>query len=185
MTIELLWIIPIVAFSFFIFLLIYNVTKDQDNPYKDLSREVARFNTGMHNPDQQFPITSEKRLEELEKAILSVNESIANQQKFMDQVNLENSSNNSEIEELRKKLRELQREYDIVTSENYSLRAKIKYLVESKASAEEEDNNESTVQKSSSQSNKNKINLKLYEDTRIMNLSQLENDEDNEKVNAI
>jgi septal ring factor EnvC (AmiA/AmiB activator) len=182
MTIELLWIIPIVAFSFFIFLLIYNVTKDQDNPYKDLSREVARFNTGMHNPDQQFPITSEKRLEELEKAILSVNESIANQQKLMDQVNLENSSNNSEIEELRKKLRELQREYDIVTSENYSLRAKIKYLTENKASDEDVDVN--AAQKPPLQSNKGKINLKLYEDTRIMNLSQLENNEDNEKASV-
>lgn len=184
MSIELLWIIPIVAFSFFIFLLIYNATKDQDNPYKDLSREVARFNTGMHNPAQQLPITSEKRLEELEKAILSVNESIANQQKLMDQVNLENSSNNSETEELRKTLRELQREYDIVTSENYSLRAKIKYLVENKTSAEDENNNSSAIQKPPFQSNKGKINLKLYEDTRIMNLSQLENNDDNEKVNA-
>jgi len=184
MSIELLWIIPIVAFSFFIFLLIYNVTKDQDSPYKDLSREVARFNTGMINPTQQLPITSERRLEELEKAILTVNESIANQQKLMDQVNLENSSNNSEIEELRKKLRELQREYDIVTSENYSLRAKIKYLIENKASAEDENKSEGTIQKTSFQSNKSKINLKLYEDTRIMNLSQLENDEENEKANA-
>ncbi len=180
MSIELLWIIPIVAFSFFIFLLIYNATKDQENPYKDLSREVARFNTGMHNSAQQLPITSEKRLEELEKAIISVNESIANQQKLMDQVNLGNSSNNSEIEELRKKLRELQREYDIVTSENYSLRAKIKYLVENKTSVEDEN----TIQKPPFQSNKSQINLKLYEDTRIMNLSQLENNDDNEKVSA-
>jgi septal ring factor EnvC (AmiA/AmiB activator) len=179
MSIELLWIIPIVAFSFFIFLLIYNATKDQDNPYKDLSREVARFNNGIV---QQLPITSEKRLEELEKAILSVNESIANQQKLMDQVNLENSSNNSEIEELRKKLRELQREYDIVTSENYSLRAKIKYLTENKASDEDVDVN--AAQKPPLQSNKGKINLKLYEDTRIMNLSQLENNEDNEKASV-
>jgi septal ring factor EnvC (AmiA/AmiB activator) len=179
MSIELLWIIPIVAFSFFIFLLIYNATKDQDNPYKDLSREVVRFNNGIV---QQLPITSEKRLEELEKAILSVNESIANQQKLMDQVNLENSSNNSEIEELRKKLRELQREYDIVTSENYSLRAKIKYLTENKASDEDVDVN--AAQKPPLQSNKGKINLKLYEDTRIMNLSQLENNEDNEKASV-
>jgi chromosome segregation ATPase len=184
MSIELLWIIPIVAFSFFIFLLIYNVTKDQNDPYKDLSREVARFNTGMHNPVQQFPITSEKRLEELEKAILSVNESIANQQKLMAQVNLGNSSNNSEVEELRKKLRELQREYDIVTSENYALRAKIKYLVENKTSAENDNKDTSTIQKTPFPNNKSKINLKLYEDTRIVNLSQLENNEENEKLNA-
>ena len=62
----------------------------------------------------------------------------------MDQVNLENSLITPKLKNSGK----LQnyREYDIVTSENYSLRAKIKYLVESMASAEEENNNESTVQ---------------------------------------
>jgi predicted nucleic acid-binding Zn-ribbon protein len=182
MSIELLWIIPIVAFSFFIFLLIYNVSKNQDNPYKELSREVARFNTGMHHPVQQLQITPEKRLDELEKAILSVNESIANQQKLMDRVNLESTSNNSEIEDLRKKLHELQNEYDIVSSENYSLRAKIKFLMENKMAVE--DSAEGEVTKNAPvQNNKGKINLKLYEDTRLMSLSQLENNEEKEKLN--
>ncbi len=184
MSIELLWIIPIVAFSFFFFLLIYNVTKNQDNPYKDLSREVARFNTGMHNPVQPLQITSEKRLDELEKAILSVNESIANQQRKMDQANLENSSHNSEIEELRKKLHELQKEYDIVASENYSLRAKVKYLLENNASATEQKTDLTVFQTPPSQNSKGKINLKLYEDTRLMSLSQLEDNKDNEKANV-
>lgn len=166
MSIELLWIIPIVAFSSFVFLLIYNISKNQDNPYKELSKEVTRFNNGMHQPVHQIQITPEKRLDELEKAILSVNESIANQQVMMSRVNLEKTSNNTEIEDLRKKLHELQKEYDIVISENYSLRAKIKYLVENKETDAEEKT--SIFQTPSAQSNKAKINLKLYEDTRLI-----------------
>lgn len=181
MSIELLWIIPIIAFSFFIFLLVYNISKRQDNPYKDLSNEVARFNYGIQQP-VQLQITPEKRLDELEKAIISVNESIANQQKLMEKVNKESTSSSSEIEELRKKLHELQKEYDIVISENYSLRAKVKYLIETKGAVSDKNIEDDSSKTPAVQNGKGKINLKLYEDTRLMSLSQLQNIEESDKA---
>lgn len=152
-----------------------------DNPYKELSNEVARFNNGMHQP-VQLQITPEKRLDELEKAILNVNESIASQQKIMERVNLENTAASSEIEEFKRKLHELQKEYDIVTSENFSLRAKVKYLIENSDNASDGKNNDSDNQ--GGQKNKGKINLKLYEDTRLVNLSQLDDSDENQHKEA-
>lgn len=179
MSIELLWIIPIVAFSFSIFLIVYNISKKQDNPYKELSREVARFNYGMEQP-VQLHITPEQRLDELEKAINSVNESIASQKQMMEKVK-ENTSANGEIENLKSKLAELQKEYDIVISENYSLRAKVKYLMESN---ETSDDQTIRFKNTSAQTGNGKINLKLYEDTRLVSLSQIEELENRDKADV-
>ena len=47
MQIELLWIIPIVAFAFFVFLLIFFAQKRSEQAYPDLANEVNRFNSGL------------------------------------------------------------------------------------------------------------------------------------------
>ena len=176
--IELLWIIPIIAFAFFIFILIFFAQKKEENPYRNLSEEVARFNNGMHAVAGKKKQT-EDRLGDIEKSISFVTESIASQQKAIERFHKENNSHNSEIDELKKKLRDLYKEYDIVLSENYSLRAKVKKLVETKKpQPEEEPEIAATGTFGGTTQIQNpgntKHNLRLYEDTRLMNIAALD-----------
>ena len=63
-----------------------------------------------------------------EKAISAVTDSLAEQQRAIEQFHKDNTNYNGEISGLKNKLRELYKEYDIILSENYSLRAKVKSL---------------------------------------------------------
>jgi regulator of replication initiation timing len=86
-----------------------------------------------------------------------------------------NVANQTEMKELRQKLRDIYKEYDIVVSENYSLKATVKKLKDQKSespahtdsSLSLESNPESTI-------NSNRANLRLYEDTRLLNANSLE-----------
>lgn len=169
--IELLWIIPIVAFASFIFIVAFVSQKKTDG--QDLSKEVARFNNGLTQNDTK-PSVPDQRLGELEKAISSVNESIASQQAVMERFQKENSAYSNEINELKSKLRDLYKEYDIVVSENYSLRARVKKLMEGR---EGDASETEPAPVSASQPKKvepAKPNMKLYEDTRLVNLTSLD-----------
>jgi archaellum component FlaC len=165
--IELLWIIPIVAFSFFIFLIAFLAQKKEDNPYKELSKEVIQFNSGFSSADSARSVPVD-RLGEIEKTITTVTDSIAKQQKEMELVHKKTSFSSSEIDQLKDKLRDLYKEYDIVVSENYTLKAKVKKL-----SIDGHEGHSENTMSSPSQtrtSSGNKVNLKLYEDTRTYNL---------------
>ena len=169
--IELLWIIPIVAFASFIFIVAFVSQKKTDG--QDLSKEVARFNNGLTQNDTK-PSVPDQRLGELEKAISSVNESIASQQAVMERFQKENSAYSNEINELKSKLRDLYKEYDIVVSENYSLRAKVKKLMEGREGDASETEPAPVSASQPKKAEPAKPNMKLYEDTRLVNLTSLD-----------
>ena len=134
--IEFLWIIPVVAFAFFIFMIQLLAQKKEDR--HDLSKEVAQFNTGIHSPEPASSEQGSDRLSQLERAIASVTDSISAQQRAIEQFHRDNTSYTGEINDLKHKLRELYKEYDIILSENYSLRAKVKKLQDSREETNEE-----------------------------------------------
>ena len=176
--IEFLWIIPVVAFAFFIFMIQLLAQKKEDR--HDLSKEVAQFNTGIHSPEPASSEQGSDRLSQLERAIASVTDSISAQQRAIEQFHRDNTSYTGEINDLKHKLRELYKEYDIILSENYSLRAKVKKLQDSR----EETNEEQEASIPSTQALppevspdpkfSSKVDLKLYEDTRTLNLAFLD-----------
>jgi septal ring factor EnvC (AmiA/AmiB activator) len=180
MQIELLWIIPIVSFSFFIFILIFFAQKKSER-VSELSKEVHRFNNGIiaKNPVQEE--RPEKHLGELEKSILFLTDSITNQQKIIEGFQQKNNANQNEVNELRVKLRELYKEYDIIVSENYTLRAKMKKLQGQKLSESETGDSVTEITQldelqslSNNQNSIAKSTLRLYEDTRLLNMNSLE-----------
>jgi Mg2+ and Co2+ transporter CorA len=177
MQIELLWIIPIVSFAFFVFLLIYFAQKNSPGqPYSELVKEVNRFNNGYvdKNVVQEKP---DNRLNELEKSILSLTDSITRQQRVIDGFQQSNAANQSEAKELRQKLKDIYKEYDIVVSENYSLKATVKKLKDHKSDGTDSTVSSAITENSSefaSNNNNNRNNLRLYEDTRLLNSNSLE-----------
>lgn len=183
MHIELLWIIPSVSFAIFIFLVIYFA--QCKNPPTQLKQEVNNFNNGFYNHTSELK-KPYNRLEELERSISVVTKSITNQQKVIDRFKREKIDYSCEINELKDKLRELYKEYDIVLSENYSLRAKMKKMMEKNP----QENNLTdfshvnvpfpNVEKSENPKGA-KINLKLYEDTRLLNITTLNEFNETEK----
>lgn len=172
MQIEFLWIIPIVAFASFILLVIYLFQKKQTTSSPDLNREVDHYNSGYQKVNR-IQHVSEDRLHELEKAISVVTQSLTNQQKTIEKFQKENTESNAEVNELKIKLRELYKEHDIVLSENYSLRAKVKKLMDGKLDSPETSEKELHTEHDPDDS-KAGPNLKLYEDTRLLNLIALD-----------
>ena len=175
--IEFLWIIPVVAFGFFIFLI--QLTAQRKEESADLSKEVAQFNTIGFQPASTVA-QGATRLTQLEHAISAVTESLSAQQRAIEQFHRDNSNYNGEINELKGKLRELYKEYDIVLSENYSLRAKVKKLQDRQ---EDEVVDIPVVERTAEvlppppatpPPLSAKVDMKLYEDTRTLNLSQLD-----------
>ncbi len=183
MHIELLWIIPAVSFAIFIFLVIY-FAQIKSAPTQ-LKQEVNKFNNGFNNQTYELK-NPDNRLEKLERSITVVTDSITNQQKVIDRFKRENKNYNCEINELKDKLRELYKEYDIILSENYSLRAKMKKMME-KSSRENNlfDIPHVSVPSYNVEESENlkatKINLKLYEDTRLLNITTLNDFNETEK----
>jgi archaellum component FlaC len=132
MSIELLYIIPIIALVVFTFSISYVAQKRSmtSGQGKLLDVEVRQFNKGDFISQAQ---TTESRLDEFDHTIASINKALANQQKVIETFQEENNRYNDEIDTLKKKLRELHKEHDIVVSENYSLRAKYNNLVKTSA----------------------------------------------------
>jgi septal ring factor EnvC (AmiA/AmiB activator) len=183
--IGLLWIIPAVAFSFFLFLQIFFAQKREERA--DMSQEVAQFNTGETQMTIQDTLpNATDRLGQLEKAIASVTNSLLAQQRAIEQFHKENSSYSGEINELKSRLRELYKEYDIVLSENYLLRAKVKKLQGKEGDEEHEDLHEVALEDIEAAAPpppqpvktdnplSSKVDMKLYEDTRALNLTLLD-----------
>jgi chromosome segregation ATPase len=145
----------------------------------DLKKEVNNFNSGITHRTSRLE-NPEQRLEELEKSISVVTHSISSQQKVIDRFKRENTEYNVEINDLKDKLRELYKEYDIILSENYSLRAKMKKMMEQK-NPDEQNASERPIapilseeQEFDINTKSSKVNLKLYEDTRLLNIANLD-----------
>jgi chromosome segregation ATPase len=126
-SIELLYIIPIIALVIFAFSISYIAQKRSEylEQGKQLASEVRQFNDGQFFSQER---TTEARLDEFEHTITSINKALENQHKVIEKFKEENSTYNEEIDMLKKNLRELHKEHDIVVSENYSLRAKYNNL---------------------------------------------------------
>jgi chromosome segregation ATPase len=185
----MLWVIPIVSFVIFIGIVFYFAQKKTLG--SELKSEVLKFNNGTISRIPHAP--SDVKLQELEKAISAVTDSINNQQNVIDDFKREKIDCTVEINELKEKLRELYKEYDIVVSENYSLRAKLKKVNEEK----NDHNTELPEQEPKPMENElskaadvndvevtqGKVNLKLYEDTRLLNVASLDENFQSTNVN--
>ncbi|MBD3345441.1 MAG: hypothetical protein GF401_10305 [Chitinivibrionales bacterium] len=133
MSIELLYIIPLVALSFFALIILLNVQKKNENKEKEeheLIKEVEEFNAGTPSQTISPKDIPGTHLGEIEKTISLVSSMLSNQQSIIEGVQGVNINYTNEVNKLKNRLRELQKEYDIVLSENYSLRARIKKLSE-------------------------------------------------------
>ncbi|MBN1602578.1 MAG: hypothetical protein JW915_13300 [Chitinispirillaceae bacterium] len=174
MQIELLWIIPIVSFAFFIFLLIYFAQKNNpEQPYSDLAKEVNRFNNG-YIEKMAVQEKPDSRLNELEKSILSLTDSLSHQQRVIDGFQQSNAANQSEVNELQQKLRDIHKEYDIVVSENYSLKATVKKLKGKNSDSQNTPVSSMIAGESTDLAVHSKNSLRLYEDNHLLNSNSLE-----------
>lgn len=177
MHIEMLWIIPVMSFMVFIGIVFYFAQKK--TLHSELKDEVNDFNSGASARNHLLK-QPEIRLEDLEKAITAVTNSISNQQNTLNSFKKDTTDNSSEINDLKDKLRELYKEYDIVISENYSLRAKVKKMMEQKNTDEAADEVIPEVKRAQDEGSldvsavSGKVNLKLYEDTRLLNVTSLD-----------
>jgi hypothetical protein len=165
--IELLWIIPIISFVIFIFILIFNAQRKADAT--DLSREVDTFNSGDSSENSHSKKSG--RLSEIENAISMMTQSLGTQQEMIGRFQKENTTSSGEINELKAKLRELYKEYDIVLSENYSLRAKVKKLMEQDGSTKQGDE---PLPRKPLPAKPSKTSLNLLEDTKLLSTSGLD-----------
>ncbi len=121
MPIELLWIFPILAVA--VFVLIQLLAYQKRRFGSGLEAQVANYNSGR---EQANGPRSDSRLHEMENTIRLVTAALTNQQKLMENYQGKDSHLEKEFAALRKKLSEVQHEYDMILSENYSLKAKLK-----------------------------------------------------------
>jgi uncharacterized coiled-coil protein SlyX len=157
-------------------MLLYFAQKNNpEQPYSDLAKEVNRFNNGIIEKKAMPEIKPDSRLNELEKSIITLNDTLSQQQRVIDAFQQSNTVNQNEVKELRQKLRDIYKEYDIVISENYSLKATVKKLKDHKSDDVTLTDSPMISEENSAFSiNATKGNLRLYEDTRLLNMNSLE-----------
>jgi hypothetical protein len=183
MHIELLWVIPIISFAIFLFIVAYQVQKTAERRSKTsiLSKEVALFNAGQEIPKVVQAEHNDDRLKELEKAINMVVDVLGRQQKAAPEPGMTsdavpNAETSNEVNELKEKLRTVFKEYDILLSENYTLRAKVKQLAKqikgSKTEPESLDDSSDSIPAEATDTSKSSMHL--YDDTRLINLAKEE-----------
>jgi chromosome segregation ATPase len=133
MYIQLLYILPLVALSILVLILILNYQRRKEGTAADsrLSKQVEEFNEGLRpEPPVQLRVLPESHLSEIEKTIGLVSQALSSQQRVIERFQGADTKVADEIDKMKLRLRELQKEYDIVLSENYSLRAKVRKLSE-------------------------------------------------------
>ena len=186
MHIELLWLVPVISFAAFLFIVAYYAQKsaERKSGSSELHNEVARFNAGQDVGKLVRAERSDDRLQELEKAINMVAEVLARQQRSLQdmQKNKEEKPHENEINELKKKLRSVFKEYDIVLSENYALRAKLKQVTRQPQEKPARDAPAASAASAvdsfmTSSVSAPATTLPLYEDTRLINLASMDADD--------
>lgn len=180
MSIELLWIIPAVAVAIFFLILILSTQREREAEVgasdQDLIREVELFNRGYHAP-RPTGNGAEKRLGEIEKTIELVSTALSNQQKVIENYAGKDEAYVAQLNGLKKKLLQLQHEYDILLSENYSLRARIASLTEKTGEPDNARNAESERRHPHEDTDTLEAerlhHMRLYDDTRTFRSSDL------------
>ncbi|MBD3391254.1 MAG: hypothetical protein GF418_04285 [Chitinivibrionales bacterium] len=180
MSIELLWLIPIVAAALFLPVIVmtnqrrHRLDHGADNPTRELLHEVELFN--------QAPVgrtmPAEKRLSDIEHTISRVSAALSSQQKIIEGFRGKDVGHDGDLVELKEKLRELQKEYDIVISENYSLRARVKQLSERQRSAgsmpaAHQEPRDEILGPGQERERAKPVNMQLYDDTRMFRVSDI------------
>ncbi len=130
MSIELLWIIPIVAAALLVLVISLSLQQKSESKaqdIRDMQKEVEEYNQGISVVKESSVTTdsSETRLREIENTIQLVSTALSNQQKIIENFQGKDITLENELTDLKNKLQELQKEYDITISENYSLRARL------------------------------------------------------------
>jgi uncharacterized coiled-coil protein SlyX len=169
MPIEVLYIVPILALAFLAYRLILAAQK----------RSEAASVPGAA-PHASVPRSTEDRLNEYERTIAQINATLATQQKTIERSREQNSTSSGEIEKLTASLRELHKEYDIVISENYSLRAKVKSLqkrVVEPSHTQDSGGMSAEGEPGPAMTRENiEMNMSLYDDTKVFKASSLLDD---------
>ena len=167
MPIELLYIVPALALAVFIVILVFHFQKNPSG-----TENIQRGDT------RSMPVqkSTEARLGEFESTILSINTALTDQQRIIEQFQSGAGVGNVELESMRSKLRDLHKEYDIVISENYSLRAKVKSMQKKNDVAEKPVEKVEPVSPPVSYPARehSEMNMNLYEDTRLYKTSTLD-----------
>jgi hypothetical protein len=144
MTIELLYLLPIVALSVFIPVMVIAAqhTYKSDTPApegkertrnkSELTRQVVDFNTGAGASETTPGYITDAHLTEIEKTIQLVTRELARQQKIIEESQGINEEYSRQMQGVMRRLNRLKHEYDSVLSENYSLRIKINKLMRQK-----------------------------------------------------
>ncbi|MCG6535257.1 MAG: hypothetical protein L7F78_11320 [Syntrophales bacterium LBB04] len=171
MHIELLWLAPILALALFLlFMILYMQGKFSSQPRSaELHREVDLFNAGQAQQKLVTAKSADERLHEMERMINFVAEAVARERQPVQDVRRVKSTQGDEAGELREKLRSVFKEYDIILSENYTLRAKVKLLA--KRIRELEDAAAVPLESDSILTRNTtppKPAMRLYEDTRLI-----------------
>jgi regulator of replication initiation timing len=189
MHIELLWVIPIISFAVFLFIVAYQSQKSAERRFRTsiLSKEVALYNAGHEPPHLAAIERNDERLRELEKTMNLLIDVVGHPRKPVPESDTSNTpesdsaaASSNEVNELKEKLRTVFKEYDILLSENYTLRAKVKQLSKQKKDAVTRDESSESNQPASTGGapadvpEQSKSSLHLYDDTRLINLSKLE-----------
>lgn len=175
MPIELLYIVPILALAVLAFRLVFLAQKRAEASVASGASDARQSDSGAP-PAQR---STEDRLNEYERTIAQINKALSSQQEIIQKSREENSSSTRDIEKLNAKLRELHKEYDIVISENYSLRAKVKSM-ENRVHNEQGRLGDSMEQTASPRADAAResmeMNMSLYEDTKVFKASSLLDD---------
>jgi len=157
MSIELLWIFPIIGFGVFVSLTVYLIHNKYSDSGQELKRRVKQFNSGANYVPQSTERAAaqlESRLAELENTIASLTTSISANKKSAE--TQPPAANAAEQNELRKMLDNLYREYGVIMSENNALRNRFGTPVNNGNPANPVLQNP-------------KINLRIFDDTRYLN----------------
>lgn len=139
MSIELLWIVPIVAAALFVLIVALNFQKSGHNAVngeRDLNREVEEFNNRVGIDKEILQNLTSTRTNGIEKTVQLVSSALSNQQKIIEKFLGKDAALEHELNELKGRLHELQQEYDITLSENYSLKARLKKIIYDKNGSE-------------------------------------------------
>lgn len=180
MPIELLYIIPVLAVAFLVYRLVLNAQKRAEAAGASASAGAAGTVKAGDTKSQQAVRSTEERLNEYEQTIAQINRTLSAQQKVIEKFQEENTSCTGEIEKLNAQLRELHKEYDIVISENFSLRAKSKSLQRKLDGIPAAFDSAGPAAESAPPSDGVKetmaMNMNLYEDTKLFKSSSLLDD---------
>jgi hypothetical protein len=175
--------IPVIAFAGFLFAIAYYAQRSAERRARErnLSKEVALFNAGSGTIPERPAAgkSTEERLHEMEKTINYVAESIQGRRGPVNEFRKESDVSPGEINELKEKLRTVFKEYDIMVSENYALRAKVKQLTRQ---LEHHTDANGTVAAASDPVPAGSVSgskpaLHLYDDTRLINLANPDHEE--------